>query len=358
MDEDQQAADTPKKPVMHTSELPEDILAGKTAEEEYIHEDIFLWANNLVQYVDELKIDLYLFNKNYTVYRAKLAGDVAKQLRPLFLDEVLEYVLGGIEAGLIVRGFEEAAKEDNVLQYTQVKNVDKLVDVLAWLRTQSHNIEVFNDADHDLKRIKGVLAVCSHKDLPKPFYLIKNLPSSQIMKGHTAWMLKDGLFKPFDEMTALKIPGENQLLVLGHDLFVFNEAKLKALFGYDAKANAIAVKKVEEIEQNFKLSYAEGANLQALVKGKPAAIKKLQKIDPSSVKQQELIDHAEEMGIELMTDDAGAIIIMDDKDMTKFVNLLNDDYMESPMTGQRYEILKKKPLKPTDEEEQLKKELL
>ena len=62
-------------------------------------------------------------------------------------------------------------------------------------------------------------------------------------------------------------------------------------------------------------------------------------------KQEELVSHAEEMGLELMEDTNGAIIIMDDKDLTKFVNLLNEDYYESPMTGMRYEIVKKKPLK-------------
>lgn len=51
-----------------------------------------------------------------------------------------------------------------------------------------------------------------------------------------------------------------------------------------------------------------------------------------------------------MQDDTGAIIIMDGKDLDKFVNLLNDDYMESPLTGQRYEIIKKKPLKLDDNE--------
>jgi hypothetical protein len=55
--------------------------------------------------------------------------------------------------------------------------------------------------------------------------------------------------------------------------------------------------------------------------------------------------HAEELDIDLMTDDNGAIIIMDDQDLTKFVNLLNEDYMESPLTGKRYEITSKKPLK-------------
>lgn len=347
---------------MDESNKPEekkDILEySNSLEDTYEETDVFAWANNLVQYVDDLKIKLYFFNKNYVVYRTKLGGDAAKQLRPLFIDEILEFILGGVDNGLIVRGFEEAEKEDNVLQRTQVKNVDKLVEVLNWLKTQSHEIEDFKEEEHDLKRMKGVIAQCSHPDMEKPFYLIKHLPTNQIMKGHTAWLLKDGVFKPFDQLSALKIPGENQLLVVSQDLFVFNQAKLKSLFGYDAKAASIAAKKVAEIEANFKLSFAEGVSMQSLIKGKPAAIKKLQKIEPSLVKQDDLIDHADEMGIDLMTDEQGAIIIMDDKDITKFVNLLNDDYIESPMTGQRYEIIKKRLLKPVDEETALLKEVL
>ncbi len=327
-------------------------------EPEYQETDIFAWANNLVQYVDDLKIDLFFFNKNYVVYKTKLGGEVTRQLRPLFIDEILEFILGGIDKGLVVRGFEDAEKEDNVLQRTRVNNVDKLVETLNWLKTQAHEIEVFKEEEHDLKRMKGVIARCSHPDIDESFYLIKHLPTNQIMKGHTAWLLKNGVFKPFDQLSALKIPGENHLLVVGQDLFVFNQAKLKSLFGYDAKAAMIAAQKVAEIEANFKLSFAEGVSLQTLVKGKPAAIKKLQKIEPSLVKQDELIDHADEMGLELMTDEAGAIIIMDDKDMTKFVNLLNDDYIESPMTGQRYEIIKKRPLKPVDDDMALLKEVM
>jgi hypothetical protein len=325
-------------------EAPSTVTVG-----EYEETDIFLWSNNLVQYVDELKIELFLFNKNFTVYRTKLGGEVYAQLRPLFIDEILEYVLGNIDNGLIVRDFEEAEKEENVLQRTRIKNVENLVYTLNWLKTQATAIEEFSEKDHDLSRMKGVIAKCSHKSL-KTFYVIKSLPSSQIMKGPTAWMLKDDVFRPFDKMTALKIPGDNQLLAIAQDLFVFNQAKLKQLFGYDAKAASIAKRKVEEIEAQFNLSFAEGVNLQTLVKGKPAIIRKLQHIEPSLVKQQELIDHAEEIGVELMVDDGGAIIIIDGKDLTRFVNLLNDDYMESNMTGQRYEVIRKRILKQTEEQ--------
>lgn len=343
--------------------MPEDDVmpqfpADENKDDNYEETDVFAWANNLVQYVDELKIRLYFFNKNYVVYKVKTQGEVAKQLRPLFIDEIIEYILDGAEKGLLVRGFEEAEAEEHVLQRTRVKNVDKLVEVLNWLKHQKAEIEEFKEEEHDLKRMKGVIAEVTHPELKRNFYLFKALPTSQIMKGHTAWLLKDGTFKPFDQLSALKIPGENQLLVANDDLFVFNQAKLKALFGYDAKAAAIAAAKVKEIEENFKLSFADGLSLQSLVKGKPAAVKKLQKIEPSLVKQDDLISHGEEMGLGLMTDADGAIILMDDKDMTEFVNLLNDDYIESPMTGQRYEILKKRPLKPRSDEDSLLREVL
>jgi hypothetical protein len=186
--------------------------------------------------------------------------------------------------------------------------------------------------------------------MPKRFYVVKQLPQSQVMKGSAGWMIRDNKFVQFDADAALRIPPDNQLLILDQDMYVFSEAKLKSLFGYDAKEASIAEKKVREIEENYKLSFGEGDSMQSLIKGKPKIIKKLQKIEPDKITQDDLLSHAEEMGIEMMTDDRGAIIIMDGKDMDKFVNLLNDDYMESPMTGIRYEILNKRELKISEED--------
>jgi len=320
----------------------------------YKETDVFAWANNIVRYKDELKVDLFLFNKNYVVYRTSRAPELDKQMEPMFLDGILEYVLEGAENGLQVRGFEKAEAEENVLQRTQVYKVDKLREVLGWLKTQEHEIELFIEEEHDMKRIKGVIARLSHPDLEEPFYIIKALPQSQVMKGNTGWMLRKNKMVPFDADAALRIPTDNQLMVIDQDLYVFSQPKLKALFGYDAKESSVAEQKVREIEEHFRLSIADGASIQDLVKGKKPLIKKLQKVEPAKMKQEDILDHSDEMGVGLMTDDRGAIIIMDDKDLSRFVNLLNDDYMESPMTGLRYEILKKRELKPADEEELLK----
>jgi len=316
----------------------------------YVETDVFAWANNLVQYKDELKIDLFLITKNYILYKTSMAGALTKQLEPLFIDEALEFVLEGVEKGLKVRSFEEAEAEENVLQRTWLGNVDKAREVLNWIKTQEHEIETFVEEEHDFKRIKGVMARVRHEGMDKPFYMFKVLPSSNVMKGKQGWMLRGGKFVPFDADAALRIPSEPQLLLLDQDLYVFNQAKLKSLFGYDAKEASIARAKVAEIESQFQLSFDDGVSMNMLVQGKKSLIKKLQKLDPTNMKQQELMDHAEEMGIDLMQDDSGSIIIIDEKDLTKFVNLLNDDYIESPVTGMRYEIIKKKPLKVTEDD--------
>lgn len=325
--------------------------ANTPAPEAYNETDIFLWANNLVQFKDELKFDLYFISKNYMLYKSRVGKGVAKQLEPLFIDNLLEEVLEGVETGLTVRGFEEAEAEAGVLQRTQLFKVTKAKETLNYLKQSEDEIETFSDEEHDFKRMKGLLVRISHPELDKPFFVVKVLPQSNVMSGRSGWMLRDGTFIAFDADAALRIPADNQLLILDQDIYVFNQSKLKQLFGYDAKEAAIAEKKVAEIEEHFRLSFVEGMTLQQLVMGKRTTIRKLQKIDVGAIKQDDLVNHAEELGIELLVDDGGAILIVDDKDLTKFVNLLNDDYIESALTGQKYEIIRKKPLKLSEDED-------
>ena len=334
---------TPKRP---------DILAPDAADEEYEASDVFAWANNLYQYKDQLEIELFLINKNNVMYRTKLAAELDKQIQPLFIDGILDYVLTGAGEGLIVRSFEEAEAEENVLQRTRWKNVENLAEVMHWIRHQEEEMELFIDQEHDLKRMKGIMARCTHPSVPTPFYIIKQLPRAQMLKGDGAWMAMGKVFVPFDAGAALKIPSDNQLLIIDQDLYVFSQPKLRSLFGYDAKKNSIAAQKVAAIQEKFKLVFDGEQDLQSLVKGNKALINKLQKLELSEdIRQDKVIDHAEELEVDLLTDSSGAIIIEDAKDLARFVNLINDDYVESNLTGLRYEIRSKRPLKPTESDE-------
>ena len=106
----------------------------------------------------------------------------------------------------------------------------------------------------------------------------------------------------------------------------------------------IADKTVAELEKEYKLSFPEGLDLNALVKERKKTINKLQKLEIGEVKQEQVLDYADEMQLELMSDDNGGIIIMDGNDLDMFVNLINEDYIESKITGKRYEIKSKKLL--------------
>lgn len=318
----------------------------KEAEREEI--DVFAWANNLFEYKEDLKTELFIFTKNYIPYHTKIDAQLQRQLQPLLVDGLLEHVLDGAGAGMVVRGFEDAEEEENVLQRTDAKNVENLASLMNWIKTQESELELFVEEEHELKRMKGILVRFTHAGM-KPFYVIKLLPRSQVLKGEGAWIAKGNSFRPLDASAALRIPADNQLLLIGDDLFVFNQTRLDQIFGYNAKKNSIALKKVAQIEANFKLSFADGLDFQTAVKGSKALINKLQKFIPGNVNQDQLIEHAEELGLDLMADENGAIILMNERDVKMFINLLNDDYIESSLTGQKYEIQRKKLLKITED---------
>jgi hypothetical protein len=139
-------------------------------------------------------------------------------------------------------------------------------------------------------------------------------------------------------------------LIVNKDIFVFNQGKFEKLFNYDYKKQALADQKVEEIEKQFKLSFPDGLDLQSLVRERKKIVNKLQKMEIGAVTQEQAIEYADTMQLELMTDDAGAIIIMDGNDLDTFVNLINEDYIVSEITGKRYEIKSKKLLDDPDGE--------
>ena len=309
--------------------------------------DIFLWANQADAHKEALEVDLFLFTKGYTVYATNYAKELKAQLKVLFLYDMISQVQTGAATGMHVRDFEAAAAEENVLERTTLDKVDHAQEVIEQIRYGEESLEVFREGDHEFKKVKGIVARFSRPGA-EPFFVAKILPQSQVLKGATAWMYNGDSFQPFSADAGLRITPDNQVLIAGNDIFAFSESKFIRLFGYDAKQFAVAEEKIAEIEQNFKLKFPEGMTFDALVRDTKSLVGKLQKVNVGLVTQDQVIEQADEMGLELMTDEnTGEIIIMDAKDAAKFVNLLNDDYVTSGMTGIRYELKGKKELKDT-----------
>ena len=307
--------------------------------------DIFLWANQADAHKDALVVDLFLFTKGYTVYATNYAKELKTQLKVLFLYDMISQVQTGAATGMKIRDFEAAAAEDNVLERTSLDNVEHAQEVIEQIMFGEETLEVFNEGDHEFGKVKGIIARFSRPNT-EPFFIAKLLPQSQVLKGATAWMYNGDSFQPFSADAGLRIAPDNQVLVAGGDAFAFSETKFIRMFGYDAKKFAVAEEKIKEILEHFKLKFPEGMTFDSLVRDTPSLVTKLQKVDVALVTQEQVVDHADEMDLELMTDDAtGEIIIMDAKDAAKFVNLLNDDYVTSDMTGLKYELKSKKELR-------------
>lgn len=307
--------------------------------------DIFLWANNTDAIKNDLDVEFFLFNKNYTPYSTHFSNDLNAQIKPLFLFDYINFVNMGAGTGLSVRDYELSDGEENVLLRTDLAKVGRAETLIHVIEKERHDIVEFSEQEHEFKRIKGIVARFTMKDAPeKTFYSIKAVSQGQVLSGATSWEFREGKFGAFQADVGLKMPGDNQVLIIGHDIFAFHQSKFEKLFNYDYKKQALADKKVEEIEKQYKLSFPDGLDLQMLVRDRKKIVNKLQKMEIGAVTQEQAVEYADEMQLELMTDDAGAIIIMDGNDLDTFVNLINEDYITSEITGKRYEIKSKKLL--------------
>ena len=307
--------------------------------------DIFLWANQTDARKNDLDIELFLFNKNYTPFSMPVGSSVEQQLRPVFLYDYINQINLGAGTGLSVRDYELSEAEDNVLLRTDLDKVGRAETLIHLIEHERDDIVEFSETEHEFKRMKGIIARFSDKTNPKTvFYSVKLIAQGQVLKNTLAWEFSDGKFNTFRADVGFKLPDDNQVLIVGTDIFAFNQSKFERMFGYEYKKQVIADQKVAEIAKEYKLSFPEGLDLNALVKERKKTINKLQKLEIGAIKQKQVIDYADEMQLELMSDDAGAIIIMDGTDLDTFVNLINEDYVESKITGKRYEIKSKKLL--------------
>lgn len=307
--------------------------------------DIFLWANKADARKNELDIELFLFNKHYTPFHMPIGASVEKQLKPLFLFDYINFVTLGAGTGLSVRDYEMSESEDNVLLRTELEKVGRAETLIHLIEHERSEIVEFSEVEHEFKRMKGILARFTDKEDPsRVFYTIKLIAQGQVLKSALAWEFADGKFGQFSGEVGFKVPDDNQVLVVDGDIFAFSPSKFERMFGYEYKKQVIADQKIAEIAKIYNLSFPEGMDLNSLVKERKKTVNKLQKLEIGAVPQEQVIEYADEMQLELMSDDKGAIIIMDGSDLDTFVNLINEDYAESKITGKRYEIKSKKLL--------------
>ena len=315
--------------------------------------DVFLWANEIDEVKNNVSAELFLFNKNYTPFKIKYSDKLTGAVKAMFMQEAVSYIIKEADKGLDCREYEKADGEDKVIYRTSLSKVGRAETLIHLIENEYKDIDYFSENEYDFKKVKGIIAKFTYPGETgmKTFYIAKILPASAALNGATSWEINGESFEPFSAEIALKMPDDNQVAIVDGNIIVFNQAKFENLFQYDYKSQVIAEAKAKELTEKYKLSFAEGLTLDSLLADKKPILKKVQAMDiAEEMPQDKLLDYADEMQLELMTDDDGSIIIMDDKDLTMFVNLLNEDYYISPVNGKRYEIKSKKLLGEPDGE--------
>ena len=316
--------------------------------------DVFLWANEIDEVKNNVSAELFLFNKNYTPYKIKYSDKLAGAVKAMFMQEAVQFIVKEADKGLECREYEKADGEEKVIYRTSLSNVGRAETLIHLIEKEYKDIDYFSENEYDFKKVKGIIAKFTYPggdEGVKTFYIAKLLPASSALKGATSWEINGESFEPFSAEIALKMPDDNQVAIVGDTIIVFNQAKFENLFQYDFKSQVIADAKARELSEKYRLSFAEGLTLNALLADKKPLLKKVQAMDiAEEMPQDKLLEYADEMQLELMTDDDGSIIIMDDKDLAMFVNLINEDYFISPVNGKRYEIKSKKLLGEPDGE--------
>lgn len=314
--------------------------------------DVFYWANQTVSVVDELEMELFLVNKNFTPYRISYHKDLERQFRPLFIDDLMEAVFSGAETGMVVRDIHSDNLDPNALDFVELAKVPRAEQIIHFITEEIADIVTFSHDEHDINRMTMLIAKFTPpkgKGSTGPFYVFKYLQSSNIIAGSRSWALDPNGFKPMPEQATVRVTPDNQVLLLDGLLYVFNISKFTKLFKYDAKREAAVGSKLIEIEKHFKLSFPDGLTLQDLVNDNPQLAEKLLRADPANVDQEKMIETADEFQLALMQDDNGAFIIMDKRDAMMFANLLNDSYVESNTTGMHYLAEKKKEVSAAED---------
>lgn len=306
--------------------------------------DIFHWANQMDAIKNKLDIELFLFNKNYTPYAVPIGSGLEHKLRALFLYDYIHAIELGAGTGLSVRHYSSGNIDDNILPRIELDDISRASTLIYLVGEGRSEVAEFSHEEHDVKRMHGIVARFTDPKNPgMAFYTVKQLQRPQVLTKASAWQLGDGRLTELEADTAFKIAPENQVLVVGRWIYAFNHSKFLSLFKQDPLTDEVVRRVSGRLTQQYKLALPEGLSMEYLADHNQSLAKALIKLDTDTLPSlDDVVQHADETGLALMTDNSGGIIIMDNRDAMMLVNILADNYVDSGLTGAHYLATSKK----------------
>ena len=152
--------------------------------------DVFHWANEIDEVKNNVSVELFLFNKNYTPYRVKYADSLTASAKAMFMQEATGFIIKEADKGLVCREYEKSDGEDHVIYRTKLTNVGRAETLIHLIEHEYRNIDSWSDHVDEFKKVKGILAKFTYPGddgETKVFYIAKAHSPSSALRCRTSW---------------------------------------------------------------------------------------------------------------------------------------------------------------------------
>ena len=212
--------------------------------------DVFQWANSVDEVKNNISVELFLFNKNYTPQKVRYSDVLMQTIRSMFMLEAVEFVIKEADKGLECREYELSDGEDKVIYRIDLEKVGRAETLIHLIENEYKDIAFFTDNEYEFKRIKGIVAKFTYPgdEGQKTFYIAKGLAASSALKGKLSWELNGESFEPLTADVAIKVPEGNETAIVDGNIVIFNQSKFEKLFQYDYKQQVISEQKAKELQ--------------------------------------------------------------------------------------------------------------
>lgn len=306
--------------------------------------DPFLWANRVDAEKDNLDIDLFLFNKNNTVYSTNHNKEIKNKLKVLFVYGVVSDLQTGAATGMSVQNADQAVDNENTIFRIELDQVAPAQEVIEQIMYDEDRLEQFESESIDFRRIKGVVARITFNG--NVSYIFKALMPSHILREAVSFGVNKSSIGNLSAEAGFKITPDSQVMIVDNDIFVFNQSKFIKLFNLDVWKRSIVSAQAELIQKTFNVKCPDDTDfIKICFSMSKASIKTLIDLNLANSSYDKVESCAEDFNLGLMFDEKNkGIIIMDSRDAELLVNILNDNYANSGLRNEPYLMKTKKKL--------------
>jgi|HubBroStandDraft_2_1064218.scaffolds.fasta_scaffold00464_13 hypothetical protein len=258
--------------------------------------------------------------------------------------------LGGKDE-LVVRQYDAGSKPDSheveTLDLSDHDSVEAQVNSLASLA----KIPVFKIDEQFIAGIRfyAIVFQCGRNS---PLYFFRTYtPKKELSRSRQfAALFDEGTF---DRIKSPLFLFDHKVDALSQDgaMYIFNKHNFEKIFRFFELVAATAAETLETIKThvpiaNFhELEAACAGHLQMQAKLKNIAGKPyLKKMKMTDIKK--VLKHFPNLGLKTVQKNGKEMLVFDPKDKWALLRLLDDDYLDSVLTGEKYEVTGKRPFQP------------